>query len=494
VTDVLTTRQRRLITYAVMMGMSLAALDSTIISTALPTISRQLDGLSLYAWVFAAYQLAATAGTPIFGRLADRYGRRRFFLFGIGAFMFGSVLCAMSPSMPALVAARAVQGVGAAALLPIAQTIIGDIYSLEQRARVQGLFAGVWGLSSIVGPLLGGAFVRLLSWHWIFWFNVPLGFAALWVVASFYRDRPGARPAGRIDVLGAVLLPAAIVLLLLGFERGSIHAPSLLAGAALLAAFVAHARRAPDPIVSLRLLSHRIVAVACGGGALVAAAMFGSLYYIPLYVQGVLGRTPTEAGLAVVPLSLGWTGAATISGRLLLRLRLRTLASAGALFLATGFVLLSTLRPETPLGVLYAYSMISGVGMGMVTSTMIVSVQSAVPYENRGSATSLVLFSRNVGSTAGVTLLGGLLLSTLGDRLRAISGLGAYTAATLLEPRNHTTLPPGVLGALRAALASSLTAVFLASCVIAVLAFLATRRLPDGLAKQWSAPTAEGGS
>lgn len=487
-------RQRRLITYAVMMGMSLAALDSTIVSTALPTISRQLDGLALYPWVFAAYQLAATAGTPIFGRLADRYGRRRFFLFGIGTFMFGSVLCAISPSMPALVASRAVQGVGAAALLPIAQTIIGDIYSLEQRARVQGLFAGVWGLSSIVGPLLGGLFVRLLSWHWIFWFNVPLGLAALWVVATGYRERHGTSGTGSVDVAGALLLTAAIVLLLLGFERGSVHAASLIAGIVALAAFIVHARRSPDPIISLRLFSDRIVAVACGGGALIAAAMFGSLYYIPLYVQGVLGRTPTEAGLALVPLSLGWTSAATITGRLLLRLRLRALASAGALSLATGYVLLSTLRPETPLWVLYVFSTIAGIGMGMVSTTMIVSVQSAVPYEVRGTATSMVLFSRNVGSTVGVTLLGGLLLATLGGRLRAIAGLGSYSAETLLEPRNHTTLPPHVLDALRAALASSLTAVFLASCLIALLALLAIRKLPGGKATQWSAAPVESAS
>lgn len=392
--------ERRAVTVAVMLGMFLAALDTTIVATALPTIARSLQGLELYAWVAAAYSLALTAATPVFGGLADRYGRRPVYLFGIAVFLLGSALCGAAGSMGELVAFRALQGVGGGALLPVAITIVGDLYSLEERARVQGLFSGVWGVASVVGPLLGGFLVDRWSWRWIFYANLPVGLVALWVVATQYRERkPTAQ--GSADVVGAALLVAAVTVGLWSLEAGK-HPWGALASVGLAAGFLWWQTRARHPLLPLRLFLYRAVATTSWVGLLVGAALFGSLYYLPLFVQGVQGRSPTAAGAALTPLMLAWTVASSLGGRLALRFGFRRVALAGVAVLCAGFAALTAITPETTPAFVHSAAALLGTGMALVVLVTVLAVQSSVGYGQRGAATSITLFFRSIGAAVGL--------------------------------------------------------------------------------------------
>ena len=466
-------QQRRVVTVAVMLGLFLAALDTTIVATALPTIARTLQGLELYAWVAASYSLALTAATPVFGGLADRYGRRPVYLFGIAAFLAGSALCGAARSMPELVVFRALQGVGGGALLPVAITIVGDLYSLEERARVQGLFSGVWGVASVVGPLLGGLLVDRWSWRWIFYVNVPVGLVALWVVARKYQER-ASRAEGTVDVAGAALLVASVVVGLWSLER-SRSAPGLVASLGLAAAFVWWEGRAAHPLLPLRLFRNRLVTAAALTGFLVGAALFGSLYYLPLLVQGVQGGSPTAAGATLTPLMLAWTLASTLGGRVVLRFGFRPVALGGGVLLLVGFAALVGLHPDSDTAPVRWAAALLGTGMGLVVLVTVLAVQSSVAYGERGSATSLTLFFRSVGGAVGVSVLGNLLVA----RLRA-HGVGPGELQALLDPAQRLLLTPEALEPLRAHLAAGLEAVFTASLVLGVVALASLGLFPRG--------------
>lgn len=470
-------RDRRTVTVAVMLGMFLAALDTTIVATALPTITRVLNGFSLYPWVAASYSLTMTAGTPVFGRLADRYGRRRVYLFGIAAFLVGSALCGAARSMPQLVAFRAIQGIGAGALLPIALTIVGDLYTLEERARIQGLFSGMWGVASIAGPLLGGLIVAATSWRWIFYVNVPVGLLALWIVARRYREHWVAR-GEPVDAVGALLFIAAVVGLLLALEGGRVHGPVGLGAAMLAAAFVLRERAVPDPILPFGLFRNRIVSVTSASGLLVGAALFGSLYYIPLFVQGVEAGTATEAGLTLTPLMLAWTGASILGGRLVIRFGFRSVATVGTVLLGVGFGILTRIHPGMGSAWVGCATALLGVGMGLVVLTFVLAVQTSVGPEQRGLATSLTLFFRNVGGAVGVSLLGNLLFAQL-----AAQGVPVHRVQAVLDPLRRAALPSPVLEGSREALASALGEVFWVSLGLATAAFVCVWRLPTGRPK-----------
>jgi EmrB/QacA subfamily drug resistance transporter len=465
--------QRRVVTVAVLLGLFLAALDTTIVATALPTIARVLGGLELYAWVVASYSLALTAATPVFGGLADRYGRRVVYLFGVAAFLVGSALCGAARSMAELVAFRAVQGVGGGALLPVAITIVGDLYSLEERARVQGLFSGVWGVASVLGPLLGGFLVDHVSWRWIFYANLPVGFVTLWVVARRYREKP-VRAAGSVDTPGVALLVASVVVGLWSLERGP-SVPGLLAAVLLGAAFVGWEARAPHPLLPLELFRNRLVTGAALTGFLVGAALFGSLYYVPLLEQGVQGGTPTQAGATLTPLMLAWTAASSLGGRLALRFGFRRVAAAGALLLLVGFWLLGRIPATLVPGSMAWAAALLGTGMGLVVLVTVLAVQSSVPYGQRGVATSLTLFFRSIGGAVGVSVLGGLLVA----RLRAF-GVEVGQLRWLLDPVQRAQMAPQALEPLRAHLTAGLEAVFFASLVLSGLAILSVRVFPAG--------------
>jgi len=467
-------QQRRVVTLAVMLGMFLAALDTTVVATALPTIARTLGGLELYPWVVAAYSLTLTAATPVFGGLADRYGRRRVYLFGIAAFLLGSVLCGTAASMPQLVLFRALQGVGGGALLPVAITIVGDLYTLEERARVQGLFSGVWGVASIIGPLVGGFIVDAWSWRWIFYLNLPVGLVALWVVARAYRERP-VRAEGSVDAVGAALLVASVVLVLWSLEGVRPQAGPLALGLLLAGTFLWWERRVRRPLLPLGLFANRLVSATSVTGFLVGAALFGSLYYVPLFVQGVQGGAPTEAGVALTPLMLAWSLSSSVGGRLVLRLGFRPVAYGGVLGLAAGFALLTQLGSTSSTGLVWLATALLGTGMGLVVLVTVLSVQNSVAYGERGVATSLTLFFRSIGGAVGVSALGGLLLS----RLRA-AGVQPEELARLLDPVLRSKGGGPALEALRTHLADGLGAVFVVSLGLSLLALLSVRWLPPG--------------
>jgi EmrB/QacA subfamily drug resistance transporter len=333
-----------LVTLGIMLSLFMASMESTVVSTAMPTIASQLGGLELYSWVFSAYMLTSTTTVPIFGKLSDLYGRPRVFSVAMGLFLVGSVLCGLATSMPQLIAFRALQGLGAGGVLPLAFIIVGDIFSLEQRARMQGVFSGVWGVSSVVGPLLGGFLVDRVSWSWVFYVNVIPGLFA-WALVTGAWHEPARAPRTtpvRVDYLGSALLSATIVMLLLGLvDLGSSLSWTLLGGSALLLVALAWAeRRAADPVLPLALFRDRLFAVACIHGVLSGWAMFGSASFVPLFVQSVLGTSATAAGATLTPQLIAWVLASIVGSRLLLQVGYRTLALIGMVLLSLGMFVL----------------------------------------------------------------------------------------------------------------------------------------------------------
>ncbi len=492
-------KQVAVITLGVMLSLFMASMEATVVATAMPTIVGQLGGLATYSWVFTAYLLASTTTVPIYGKLSDIYGRRSVYVVAMALFLIGSVLCGRATSMGQLVVFRAVQGLGAGGLLPLAFIIVGDLFTLEQRARMQGLFSGVWGVSSIIGPLLGGFLVDRVSWHWVFDINVIPGLLAALLVWCAWVER--AHPADRgvsIDYLGATLLSAGVVTLLLGlFQLGTAISWALLAGAAIcFAALLWAERRAADPILPLALFRDRLFAVACVHGVLAGWAMFGSASFVPLFVQSVLGTSATTAGVTLTPQMLGWVTASIIGSRLLLRVGYRTLALIGMGLLTFGMFLMSQIGIDSPQPLLMVYVAFTGVGMGLSIPAFLIAVQSTVRRSQLGTATSTIQFSRSIGGTLGVSVMGVVLSSQLAARVAA-AGLNPQSVSVdaLLDPLANAATDIAANDALRVALAGAIGNVFLVACIAAAIGLVATACAPQGriaqLAKQCADAEAE---
>ena len=471
------------VTIGVMMSLFLAAMESTVVATAMPTIASQLGGLSSYSWVFAAYMLTSTTVVPVFGKLADVYGIRSMYLVAIAIFLVGSVLCGRAATMTELIAFRAVQGIGAGGVMPLAFTTVGAIFSLQERARMQGWFSGVWGVSSVFGPLLGGFLVDQVSWRWVFYVNIVPGLLAaalVWGALQEPEHEKGARPA--VDYAGVVLLSAAIVLLLLGlFELGTTTSWLLLGGAVLSGAVLAWVeQRAADPIVPLRLFGTRSFAVASGHGLLAGFAMFGSVSFVPLFAQAVFGTSATGAGATLTPLMLGWVLASIVGSRLLLRYAYRTIALTGMVMLTLGAGLM-LLPFMSALGVpgLLVPTGLMGVGMGLSIPAFLIAVQSSVARRDLGTATSTIQFTRSIGGTLGVSVMGVALASGLASALRAA---GIDPASVSLDGLIDHASEGGaaVDGVLRDALAHAMTGVFWLAFGAAALGLLVTILAPRG--------------
>ncbi|GAB4436607.1 MAG: MDR family MFS transporter [Chloroflexi bacterium OHK40] len=474
--------QRRvlLITLGVMMSLFMASMESTVIATAMPTIVGQLGGLESYSWVFAIYMLTSTTVGPIFGKLSDLYGRRPVYMVAISIFAIGSLLCGLATTMPQLIAARAVQGLGAGGLLPLAFIIVGDMFTLEQRTRVQGLFSGVWGVSSVAGPLIGGFLVDRVSWHWVFLINLPAAIIAgalVWVAWSGVARPAGARPA--IDYAGAALLSIGVVTLLLGLnDLGAPGSWGLLGvAAAALAALLWVELRAPSPILPVRLFRWRLFAVACAHGVLAGWVLFGGMSYVPLFVQGVLRTTATEAGTTLTPMLLSWVVASIISSRLLLKVGYRALVISGMAVFVVGALIIARVRPDVSLAELMVALGMMGFGMGFSIPAFLIAVQSSVEKSNLGAATATLQFSRTIGGTFGVAVLGALLSARLAA---ALAGAGLDPAAVPLDG----LLGEGASGAAvlgeqaRIALAAAMADMFRSTLVVSVLAFAVTLLAP----------------
>nr|PZN20677.1 MAG: MFS transporter [Chloroflexota bacterium] len=477
----MTQRRTIVITAGLMLSLFLVSMESTVVSTAMPTIVSQLGGLEAYSWVFTAFMLASTTTVPLYGKLSDLYGRRPVYAVAMVIFLLGSVLCGTARSMPQLIAFRTIQGIGGGGLLPLVFIIIGDLFTLEQRARLQGLFSSVWGVSSILGPLLGGFLVDQVSWRWIFLINLPLAPLAMglvwWAWVDKRRDAGAARPS--VDYLGAVLLTAGAVLLLLGLS--DLRAPwawGVLLGALLLfIALVWVERRAVDPVLPTGLFRERMFSVACGHGILAGCAMFGSTAFVPLFVQGVLGTSATEAGAALAPMMLSWVFASIIGTRLLLRVGYRSLALAGMTSLTTGALLLTQVSEEAGRLPLMVYLGMMGLGMGLSIPAFLLAVQTSVERSKLGTATSTLQFSRSIGGALGTGVMGVVLSAGLASSLVAA---GLDPASVPLDGLLEGGGGAAVSEAMRAALSAGTRNVFVVAAAAAALGLAVTFLAPRG--------------
>jgi EmrB/QacA subfamily drug resistance transporter len=474
--------RRAAVTLAAMLGMFLSGVDQTAVGTAMPTIVGALGGLALYSWVFAAYQIAFVVMTPISGKFADLYGRKHMYLAGILVFVGASMLCGFARSMGALVAFRFVQGIGGGAILPIALTIVADLYPLEQRLRIQGIFSGVWGVASIVGPLLGGFLTDHVSWRWIFFINLPGGLVTILILVAFFREPPVSR-TGTIDYAGIGLVSSSVTVLLLLLFWGGGTFPWLSLQTAVLAAssaalfllFMRVEQRSAQPFLPFSLFRNPLVAVGIAGGFLLGIGLFGTIAYVPLLVQGVMGTSATVAGATLIPFSVVWVAGSIIGGRVALRYGFRPVIIAGMTFVACGFGVLTLVNSGSGPWSVVAATTLLGLGMGMTGTMFIISIQNAVDRQLRGLVTSMNVFSRNVGNAIGVSVQGAVLVAILEARLRALAGqtrLGLprlVDPQMVLDPSVQRNLTPAAHEALRLALAHAVHGSFLVGLSLTVL-------------------------
>jgi EmrB/QacA subfamily drug resistance transporter len=460
-------RRRRWITAGLLLGMSLGALEATVVSTAMPTVIATLGGLAHYSWVFSAYLLTSTASVPIWGRLSDLYGRRRLYLAGVFVFLAGSALAGAAGTMTQLIVFRAIQGLGAGAIIPLGMTIVGELYSIEERARTQALFSGVWGVASIAGPLVGGYITDVLSWPWVFYLNIPFGVLAMSVIAVAYPAAPPTTQA-RVDWAGATLLFAGVTTLLVALSDVAPLPVAWLAGSAvLLGALVFVERRVTQPILPLDLFDNRLIATSLLVAFLVGTAMFGAIAFVPLFVQAVMGGTATEAGTTLTPLFLGWVLSSIAGARLSVRTGYRRVTTAGVALIIVGFVMLVVMDINAGRTMLLTSVLILGSGMGLSMLALLLAVQHGVERARLGLATSLNQFSRSIGAAVGVAIMGALLARSMSG-MDLPGGAHGFAAGSLrLE------------GAARVHLAGALQQVFALGACMTVLALIACFFLPS---------------
>jgi EmrB/QacA subfamily drug resistance transporter len=406
-----------------MVSTALVALDSTIIATAVPSIVKDLGGFSQFPWLFSIYLLTQAVTVPLYGKFADLFGRKPVLLFGIGVFLVGSVLCGFAWSMPVLIVARAIQGIGAGAVQPISMTMLGDLYTLAERARVQGYVTSVWAAASLVGPALGGVFSEYVSWRWIFFVNIPFGALAVWMLMRGFHEKVE-RTKHKIDYTGAGLLMAGCALVLLGLLEGGVawawdSAPSILifvVGVLVLVAFVFVERRAVEPVLPMWVFSNRTLVGGNLMALIVGAMLMGLTSYLPTFVEGVIGTGALVAGFALAAMTIGWPIAATLAGRVYLRIGLRDTALIGSFFVIAGAVLVGLLGRDAEVWQAGGASFLIGIGLGLSSSPTVIAVQTTVGWQHRGVATATNMFARSIGSAVGVAIFGAIVNGTLDGR------------------------------------------------------------------------------
>lgn len=477
-------RERQLITAATLAAMFLAALEATAVATAMPTAVSEFGSLERFSWTFSSYLLASTVSVPLYGKLADLFGRKRVFLIAIGLFLLGSILCGLAGSIGQLIAFRVLQGIGAGGVIPLSITIVGDIYTLEERGRIQGLYSAVWAVSSLAGPAVGGIVTELASWRWVFLFNVPFGLVAA-VLVHLYLREPAPPGRARLDIRGTLSLAAGSAALLLALHEGGTNwgwtdgrtLVALLVSTVCTALFLREQRKAPEPTLPLDLFENRVIAVASAGAVAIGTLLFCLTAFVPMFAQGVLGGGPGAAGATLVPLSLAWPLTSTLAGWFLMRTGYRPLLVTGSLLTFVGTLLLARAahgggRPDVLLAML-----VTGAGLGFMSTPYLVSVQTGVPWRRRGVATSSQQFFRTIGGALAVALFG----SVINVRLQAVLGPGA-SAAEALDPETRGQMDPAVLEGIAAALRDGLSTVFLALAAVGAAGVLIALLFPRGAA------------
>lgn len=476
----------RLLFPALLLVMLLAALDQTIVSTALPTIVGELGGLDQLSWVVTAYLLTSTIVVPLYGKLGDLFGRKVVLQAAIALFLAGSVLCGIAQNMPQLIVLRALQGLGGGGLLVITMAAIGDVVPPAERGRYQGLFGGVFGLATVVGPLLGGFLVEHLSWRWIFYINVPLGAVAFVVIGAVFKPRT-AHVKHQIDYMGAAFLAGALTCIILFTSEGGSVLPwssaqlwlTLVLGLVCVAGFIHEQKHAAEPIMPLELFRERTFLLASLIGFVVGVSMFGCVTFLPLYLQVVKGSTPSEAGVQMLPMMGGLLVMSIVVGRLISRIgRYRIFPIVGSLLVGVAMVLLSTLKIETPIRVMYLYMGLLGCGLGMIMQVLILAVQNTVAFRHLGVATSGATLFRSIGGSVGVAAFGAVFSHGLEARLDKIlppdTGLPQGLTPTAIQ---H--LPAALHDDYLQAFAGALHTVYVVAAVVVVLAFALSWLLQD---------------
>jgi EmrB/QacA subfamily drug resistance transporter len=416
---------RRRVLVGLMLTMALAAMDTTIVATAIPSIVSDLGGFSLFPWVFSSYVLASAVSIPVYGKLADLYGRKPILLVGTVVFLAGSVLSGISWNMLALIGFRGLQGIGAGAIQPVVTTLAADLFTLEERARVQGLISSVWGISAVVGPAIGGFFAEYATWRWIFYVNVPFGAAALAVILTgFHEPQAATRRRQELDLAGAALLVAGIGLLILSLLQGGVRWPwgspqlvvTLVVAVVLIAAFALRERHAAEPMLPPWVFGRRVLVGAALGSAAVGLLTIGLTTFLPTFAQGVLGAGPVAAGFVLAAMSIGWPVAASLSGRLYLRIGFRDTAAIGAAVCLVSGVLFALLPAHASLWEAGGACFVMGVGLGLLSTPLIVGVQTVVDWNRRGVVTGASMFTRMLGQAVGAAVFGAIANATLHGR------------------------------------------------------------------------------
>ncbi|MEI2355229.1 MDR family MFS transporter [Mesobacillus zeae] len=473
-----------------MLAMFMGAIEATIVSTAMPAIVGDLGGFAHYSWVFSAYLLMNSVTVLIYGKLSDLFGRKPILTFGITIFLIGSILCGMAESMQMLIIFRLIQGIGAGAVMPVATTIVGDIYSKEERAKIQGYLSSVWGISAIMGPAIGGLLVEFVSWRFVFWVNIPLGVLAILGVWLFLHENVEKKKHS-IDYVGAVLLTLSISTFMFLLVEGGVQFSWLSAKALVLLAvsfaafflFVLQEQRAVEPMMPFSIWKEKSIFIANMTSLSTGVMLIGISSFLPAFVQGVMERSPIVAGFTLTAMSIGWPIASTISGRLLLNIGYRKTCIAGGLALIAGSLMFATLTPEA--GPLWAAagSFLIGIGMGLTSTAFIVSIQSTVSWQQRGIATAANMFMRNLGNTIGAALLGGILNSRIkayfdANPVQGGSDVSVDSVNLLLNEKERAAMAESVRAVLQEGLTGALHAVYIVVLVFALASMLLIACLP----------------
>lgn len=480
--------KRPFILASVMLGMFLSAIEATIVATAMPSIVADLQNFSLYSWVFSAYLLSSSATVLIFGKLADLYGRRPIYTVGICIFLIGSTIAGFSTTMVMLIISRFIQGVGAGAIMPIATTIVGDIYTKTERAKVQGYLSAVWGISAIIGPLIGAFFVDFFHWRLVFWMNLPLGLLSMIGIFVFLKEKMK-KEKRSIDFIGTFLLITSISILMYILVEGGISISRnsiqmwILIGVVLVTflLFIIHGKRIEEPIIPSHIWTYRMIKVANIASLFTGMILISVSSYLPTFVQGVLGKSAIIAGFTLTAMSIGWPIASTVAGRLLLIIGYRKTSILGGISLLIGtgfFMLLPVIQQPFWAGI---GSFFVGIGMGMTSTSFIVAIQTTVKWEVRGIATATNMFMRTIGSALGVAFLGGILNNQINREIEQANLTATVTVDAvdqLLDQNEAAHLSAEVVKVLQQGLLSGLTYVYIGVCAIALISFIVILFIP----------------